>query len=80
MDENTITDLKQFITATVSQQTIELEQKLDDKLGALEGRLTQKIDDLSSAVAEAIETNTTEIDARLDNHEKRLRKLERQPA
>lgn len=96
MDEDTITDLKQFITATVSQQTIELErsldkkldekldqkldEKLDEKLGAVERRITKKIDDLSAAVAEAMEANTTATDERLDNHEKRLVRLEHKTA
>ena len=41
MDEDTIIDLKQFITATVARQTVELENKLDEKL---DQKLVEKLD------------------------------------
>ncbi|HEY5805931.1 MAG TPA: hypothetical protein VIS56_00915 [Candidatus Saccharimonadales bacterium] len=50
MDEATITDLKQFIATTVSQQTFDLKQDIaevkqrltgvEDRLTSVEGRLT----------------------------------------
>ncbi|HSW37492.1 MAG TPA: hypothetical protein VLG37_03955 [Candidatus Saccharimonadales bacterium] len=72
MNDDTIEDLKQFIAATVAQQISEV--RLDIK--KLDHKLTAKIDDLSESVAKAIEDSNESTDAQLNDHEKRITKLE----
>lgn len=84
MDQSVIDDLKQFIAATVSQQIsaqtsellTELRTELRAEIGDLEGRLTQKIDDLSSAVGHAMNDSNQSADDQLEDHERRITKLE----
>lgn len=73
MDEAVLTDLKQFITAIVSQQTSQLNQKFD----ALEHRLDKKIDDLSASVADALHRSNEAIELWRKDHEQRITYLER---
>lgn len=87
MDDTTIHDLKQFIAATVRQETFEIRQEisqldstLSKRIDDLGQQLNGKIDDLSGAVAEAISSNTEETDGRLNNHEKRIKLLEHKVA
>lgn len=68
MTEEIVTDLKQFITATVSQQTTELGQRIDN--------LEHKVDSLTGFVIEAIDTSNEETGKQLKNHERRITKLE----
>ncbi|MGH7195444.1 MAG: hypothetical protein ACREGA_01560 [Candidatus Saccharimonadales bacterium] len=72
MDEDTIADLKQFITATISQQTVQLDEKID----ALDQKLSAKIDDLSASVGQAIDDSNEANDNQLKDHETRITKLE----
>ncbi|HKU18044.1 MAG TPA: hypothetical protein VJP80_02110 [Candidatus Saccharimonadales bacterium] len=76
MTEDVITDLKQFITATVSQQTIELEKKFDHKIDQLDHKLSSKIDALSAAVAEALDAANEATATQLRDHERRIVRLE----
>ncbi len=82
MTEEIITDLKQFITATVSQQTTELGQRIDglehrfDSLEHKFDKLEHKVDSLTGFVIEAIDTSNEETDKQLKNHERRITKLE----
>jgi hypothetical protein len=50
MNDDTIQDLKQFIAATVSQQTVQIVGRLDKVYGRLD-RIETKIDNLSISVA-----------------------------
>lgn len=59
MNEDTIDDLKQSITATVSQQTQELKNEIKNEVSESEIRLTKKIDDLSASVADALDTSNS---------------------
>lgn len=68
MTEEIITNLKQFITATVSQQTTELGQRIDG--------LEHKVDSLTGFVIEVIDTPNEETNKQLKNHERRITKLE----
>jgi hypothetical protein len=70
MNDDAIQDLKQFIAATVSQQTSGLATKLDVE------RLESKMDDLSSAVAEALDTSSDAAQSQISDHESRISKLE----
>ena len=83
MNDDTIADLKQFIAATVSQQFIEFEKKmdakLDEKLDGIElrlGKVEKKIDDLTDFVTEAIDTSNEETATQLKDHKIRITKLE----
>ena len=91
MQDDTIQDLKQFITATVSGQlTLQLDEvrtdlsdqiswlgaKLSGAIQALDTHLTAKIDDLSQSVAEALHGSDEATDSQLKDHEKRIAHLE----
>ena len=73
MDEDTIIDLKQFIAGTVHTELANLEVHFDKKLDT-------KIDEVLTAIAETMEFNTEHVESRLDDHEKRLVRLEQKPA
>lgn len=79
MNEDVIADLKQFISATVSQQTVELGARIgrvEDRLEHVEQKLEKKIDDLTEFVTEAIDTSNEEHGKQLKDHERRITKLE----
>ncbi|HSX29448.1 MAG TPA: hypothetical protein VLE73_02715 [Candidatus Saccharimonadales bacterium] len=91
MDEDTITDLKQFIASTVSQHTSGMRDsiigelrsdiaKLDSKIDNVEEKLEKKIDDLSTYVADALDTGNEEMAKKLDDHEHRIVRLEKRVA
>lgn len=70
MDQAQLDDLKQFITATVSQS----EARLEERLGGRIDRLEQKMDDGFAGIAEAIEQihdHNAETDRRLTKLEQR---------
>jgi chaperonin cofactor prefoldin len=96
MDGNTIiNELKQFITATVTQQIIELDKKLstridtlEDKMSGMSGKidgvekrlekkLGDRIDNLSTYIAQALDVSNETTDTQLARHEKRIARLER---
>jgi len=56
VDDDQLDDLKQFVSATVSQTEARLTEKID--------KLEQKVDDGFAGVGEAIEEIHTQIDAR----------------
>lgn len=74
MNDDTINDLKQFIATTISQQTSDLATKEDIQ------RIEDKIDNLSSSVAEAIEATNEVSEAVVNDHEQRIVKLEQKTA
>ncbi len=78
MKDDTIQDLKQFIAATVSQQTGDLKGDLEEKIDKLDTKLSQKIDNLSVSIGETLEASSEPIESQLKNHEKRISKLEKQ--
>lgn len=83
MNDDTIQDLKQFITATVSQQVSDVRSDISDirsDIAKLDIKLTTKIDDLSQSVAEALENSNQATDAQLKVHEQRIARLEQKAA
>jgi len=83
MNDEIINDFKQFVTATVSQQTSDIHddiEKLDTKLGDLDIKLSKKIDDLSASVAEALDSTSDATDTQLKDHERRIGLLEQKAA
>ncbi len=72
MNEDIIQDLKQFITATIMQQTSDLRTEIVN----LDSKLSNKIDDLSASVGDAIESVNESTDAQLKDHEVRIARLE----
>jgi hypothetical protein len=76
MNEDIITDFKQFITSTIGQQISEVKQDIEN----LDIKLSTKIDDLSESVAAAISSTDEVVDEQLQDHDKRLTKLERKAA
>lgn len=52
-------------------------QSLDTKIDALDKRLNDKIDDLSLAVAEALEQTNDLMQQQFDDHELRITRVER---
>ena len=69
MNDDVIQDLKQFISTTVSQQTVSIRDDIRDDIKALDEKLSTKIDNLSTSVAEAIEATNEANDTQLQNHE-----------
>ena len=90
MNDDTLADLKQFIAATIYQQTSDIKGEittLHDEVAGIKGSLTQmdqklskKIDDLSDSVAEAMSSNNDVVDAKLEDHKARITQLENSPA
>ncbi|HET8709391.1 MAG TPA: hypothetical protein VFL85_03865 [Candidatus Saccharimonadales bacterium] len=76
MNDDQIDDLKQFMTAVISQQTADLREDIQ--------RLDQKIDDrineLSLAIGDALNESNRTTDKQLKDHERRITKLEHKTA
>ena len=79
MDEDTLQDLKQFITGTISQQlalqTGEIKQEIRD----LDKKLSERIDDLDTkldTIANTIGAEIEEDNKKLENNENRITRLE----
>ena len=76
MNEEVINDLKQFISATVSQQfAVSADDVKTDILKEVRN-LDAKIDTISSAIAEVLDTNNEVVETQLKYHESRITKLE----
>ncbi|HUC95633.1 MAG TPA: hypothetical protein VMR76_01585 [Candidatus Saccharimonadia bacterium] len=90
MDDDNIQDLKQFIAATVTQQTSDLQSDISglhnniatihSDLKNLDVKLSLKIDNLSKSVADALDTTNEVTDSKLKDHEKRIVRLEHKAA
>jgi len=85
MNDDAIQDLKQFIAATVTQQTSDLASKddiakLKEDIVDLDNKLSAKIDDLSNSVAEALESSNEAVEEQLIDHNLRVTKLEQKAA
>jgi peptidoglycan hydrolase CwlO-like protein len=88
MNEEVIQDLKQFIEATVSQQMAGLATKEDvkaldakiDRVDAKIDRLDKKVDAIQDAIAETMTHANEAMDATLQDHERRLTRLEHRSA
>ena len=81
--EEMFDDLKQFIDARFSQQDVLYDQQLKTELGALETRLTKKIDDVDKKVYEVdlkLDTISEALHENLADHEQRITKLEQSAA
>ena len=76
MNEEVINDLKQFISATVSQQFAVSADDIKTDILKEVRNLDAKIDTISSAIAEALDTNNEVVEAQLKYHESRFTKLE----
>jgi hypothetical protein len=76
MDENSLDDLKKFIAFAISEQISDV--RADIK--ALDEKLSTKMDNLSSSVAEAIDTASGANDNQLKDHEHRISVLEQKAA
>jgi hypothetical protein len=74
MDNDQLDDLKQFILATVSQATANMATK--DDLAHSIAQLDTKLDDLDLK----LDTIADTFNDRLNNHETRLTRLEKQAA
>ena len=84
-NEEMLQDLKQFITATVSQQMANVATKDDiadlrAELKADIAALNDKVDLVQDAIAEVVTHTDAVVKATLDDHEQRLRRLERHTA
>jgi hypothetical protein len=80
MNEDVITDLKQFIGATLSQQLAEQDKRFDAKIDTLDQKLSQKIDNLTAFVTETFDTTNDANEERFVSAETRLTKLEQTAA
>jgi len=73
MTKNEIDDLKQFITATVTQTVSKSDTRLETKIDRRFEALETKIDEGFAGVADAIDR----INNQLDSHETRITGLEK---
>lgn len=82
MSEDVITDLKQFITAIVSQATTDLVTKsdLEASITASEQRILQHLNYVQDAIAETLTSAIEDLHKTSHNHEKRITTLERKLA
>lgn len=94
MDEDLLADLKQFITATVSQQTSELsaeisrvDEKLSNEISRINGKLSaeisrvdEKLDQIAGSIADALDATHQTTDEQLRGHEHRIARLEHKTA
>lgn len=90
MEEDQLNDLKQFITATVSQATAEMVTKDDLRNELAKGlnslhaeirtEMNQRFDEVQAAISDIITSNNDSVDTQLEDHEQRLTKLEQQTA
>ena len=75
MNDDAITDLKQFIAATITQQTSDIRQDISGiKQDIVElrrdvAKIDKKVDDLSAFVADAMDASNEESQAQLKDHE-----------
>ena len=76
MNDDMLNDLKQFIVATVTQQTTDIRDEMRQGFRQVE----QKIDDLSASVAQALDTSNEDTAKQLDDHEARITQLEAKTA
>ena len=76
MNEEVINDLKQFISTTISQQFAVSADDIKTDILKEVRNLDAKIDTISSAIAEALDTNNEVVEAQLKYHESRITKLE----
>ncbi|MFI5212796.1 MAG: hypothetical protein ACHQTE_02435 [Candidatus Saccharimonadales bacterium] len=72
MNKDVIDDLKQFITAAISQQIDGLETRIDNRFEDSNEKLNEILDVLGQ--------NQQRVDDTLDNHERRIVKLEQKAA
>ena len=86
MDEEVIADLKQFIAGAITQQTADLRHGLYglqqdiQRLRQDIQKLDRKMDDGFAAIADILENVHNATEVRLNNHERRLTRLEQKPA
>lgn len=80
MNEADITDLKQFITATVSQQLASVVQELTAQTQTMSRQLNQKIDErideVLDVIGDALEAANDASHEQLKDHEHRIARLE----
>ncbi len=82
-------DLKQFISAEISQKTAHLatkddlaqvENRLDTKIDGVRTELRTKFEELHSAIENTAIAYTSEVDVQVRDHEHRIKKLEQKTA
>jgi hypothetical protein len=79
MDDNQLTDLKQFITATVSQSEQRIKDELGGELKSEVRKIEQKIDMLRQEMNEgfaAVGESTANMNDQLADHETRITNFE----
>lgn len=79
MDSDTINDLKQFIAATISQQTSDLRQdidRIDKKVEGLDRKIDDRTDEILTTIGESTETRFEVIEEDQKQMNIRLTKLE----
>lgn len=75
-NEDLFTDLKQFIEATVSQSEQRFERHMDAKIDDLRSDISGQFDEVLDAIGERADN----ADRKLEDHERRLTRLEHRAA
>jgi hypothetical protein len=77
-NEELFQDLKQFIDSRLAQELAGVATKED--LKASEERISEKLDHIQDAIAETLTHATETLDASVQDHERRIVKLEQRVA
>lgn len=76
MNDETIQDLKQFISATVSQQLAQQTKDIHEEMNRRFDEQDEKLDEILNAVGGSI----NDVEEKVDKHEVRITRLERKLA
>jgi hypothetical protein len=76
MDNNTMQDLKQSISAAIHQEVVDVREDIKK----LDTKLTTKIDDLSKSVTESFDTTNETVYTQLEEYGQRILNLEQKIA
>jgi hypothetical protein len=79
LEQEDLHNIKDLLESSIAASEKRLERKFNEKFGIIDKKFLEverKIDDLTIAVGDAMSTSNQDFDAKLNNHEKRIKKLE----
>lgn len=76
MNEDTIQDLKQFITATISQVTAQQTSELKDEISSLDKKIDDRTEEILSAVGDSTNDRFDIVEEDISKLDTRVSKLE----
>jgi polyhydroxyalkanoate synthesis regulator phasin len=76
MNDDTIQDLKQFITATISQVTAQQTSELKDEISSLDKKIDDRTEEILSAVGDSTNDRFDIVEEDISKLDTRVSKLE----